>query len=704
VTRHAPSDTAGPPRTAAPPPTPAPPPPPPAAATTDTPGTAPPASPAVPERSGPTLLGRVHLDTVVGRRWAATAAAGSLIAVGQAAAPLAAALDTHALAAAAPMLRAAALVAATVLAGAAIAWRAVRDLRIRRIGIEALVTIAAVGALVIGEVWEAAAVTWLFALGGALETSTVGRTRAALQQLLALVPEVARVRRAGGEVEVAPTEVRLGEVVIVRPGDRIAVDGEVVAGAAAVDESTITGESMPVEKERGDPVSAGTTASGGMLEVRAERIAGETALGHIIARVEEAQEGQAPAQRAIERFARWYTPGVVVLALGGYLLTGDVRLALTLLVIGCPGALVISMPIAVVAGIGRAARRGILIRGGEHLETVARVTALAVDKTGTLTEGLPQLVATVPLAESVTPHDVLRWAATAEAGSEHPLADPILAAARAADLDVAATPRGFVAHAGGGVEAIDDDAARVAVGTPRLARALGIALPDVAAAVLADQRAAGHTAVLVLRGAQVVGILALADRVRADASTAIGALRDVGMRRILMLTGDASPVAQAVASEVGIEEVRAELSPESKLQAVRELQDDGHVVAMLGDGVNDAPALATADVGIAMGTTGSPVAIETADVALTSDRLPRAAEALALSRRTVRVMRQNVTLALLTVGVLLAGVLAREVHMAGGMLVHQGSVLLVILNAMRLLRGSPAEEVSEPAAAHARSR
>ena len=640
------------------------------------------------------------LATTAARRWSATVVAGALIAIGQGVGPLATVVSAASVAGVVPTVRVVALIAATIVAGAAIAVRAVRDLRIRRIGIEALVTVASIGAITIGELWEAAAVTWLFALGGALEASTIGRTRAALARLLELVPETARVRRDGVEVEVAPADVRRGEVVIVRPGDRIPVDGEVVAGAAAVDESTITGESMPAEKAAGSPVSAGTITGGGRLEIRAERIGGDTALGRIIHRVEEAQEAQVPAQRSIERFARWYTPAVVILAVGAGLVSGDVRLALTLLVIGCPGALVISMPVAVVAGIGRAARRGILIRGGEHLEAVGRVTAVALDKTGTLTEGRPELVAAVPLADDVSEGDLLGWAAIAEAGSEHPLAVPILAAARAAGVAASTTPDRFVAHAGGGVEADAPDGRRIAVGTPRLAAALGVDVPTVAHDTLAGQRAAGRTAVLVLVDQEVAGVLALADRVRDDAAEAVAALRHAGVEHVTMLTGDARPVAAAVAAEVGIDHVQAELSPEDKLAAVERLRADGYVVAMVGDGVNDAPALAAADVGIAMGTAGTPVAIETADVALTTDRLPRAAEALDISRRTVRVMRQNITLALATVAVLLVGVLAREVHMAGGMLVHQGSVLLVILNAMRLLRGRHAEdvEVAAPAA------
>lgn len=608
------------------------------------------------------------------RRWIVVATAGALIAAG------------FALREISGPAHAGLFVAATVIAGAGIAARAVQDVRIRRIGIEALVTIAAVGALVIGELWEAAAVTWLFAFGGALEAMTIGRTRRALSHLLGLMPETATVRRDGAQVRVSPSEVRLDEVVIVRPGDRIPVDGEVVAGRATVDEQTVTGESLPVEKDPGHKVFAGTIAAGGMLEILAERIGSETALGRIIHRVEEAQEHKVPAQQFLERFARWYTPGVVILAVAAGLLTGDVRLALTLLVISCPGALVISIPISVVSGIGRGARRGILVKGGEHLERVAAVTAVAFDKTGTLTEGRPEVQAIEALVDDITADGVLAWAAVAEAGSEHPLAEPFLATARGRGLRVPDTPDAFVAHAGGGVEAVVDGT-RVLVGTPRLLTTQRVAVPARAQAALDAQRLEGRTSVLVAAGDRVVGLVAFADRIREDAAEAVTALRRAGITRQIMLTGDAAGVAAAVGRHVGIDDVRAELSPDEKLVAIRELQQAGEIVAMLGDGVNDAPALVEADVGVAIGAAATPVAVETADLALTTGRLTRVPEALALSRRTVRVMRQNVVIALITGAALLAGVLAGEVHMAGGMLIHQASVLAVIANAMRLLRG-----------------
>ncbi|MBK5224888.1 MAG: cation-translocating P-type ATPase, partial [Acidimicrobiia bacterium] len=487
------------------------------------------------------------------------------------------------------MLFAIGLIAATLVAGRPIALRAVRDLAVRRIGIEALVTIAVIGAFGIGELWEAAAVTFLFSLGGALERATIGRTRRALTRVFELVPETATVRRDGREVVVRPGEVVPGEIVIVRPGAKVPVDGEVVAGRAAVDQSSITGESMPVEKDAGQPVFASTIVSGGVLEVRADRIGGDTALAHIIHRVEEAQEAKAPAQRFIERFARWYTPGIVVLAFTAYAVTRRLELALTLLVIGCPGALVISMPVTMVAGIGRGARDGILVKGGDHLERVGSVTAVALDKTGTLTVGRPEVTDVIPIDAAVTEHDVLGWAAAAEVGSEHPLARPIIDAAGAAGIVTSSQSDHFVAHVGAGVETVVDGE-RIAVGTARLAAELGVEVPAVVSEQLERLRSRGRTAMLVLRGDAVVGVLGLADQVRADAADGIARLRAIGIDTIVILTGDAQAVGESVAATVGIDDVRADLTPEQKLDAIRELQAQGHVVAMVGDGVNDAPA------------------------------------------------------------------------------------------------------------------
>jgi Cd2+/Zn2+-exporting ATPase len=586
------------------------------------------------------------------------------------------------------------MVVAAIVGGSRIALRAVRALRAATIGIELLVAVAAAGAVVIGEYWEAAAVTFLFAVGGALEASTLGRTRRALRELLDLAPTVAVVLRGGQQVLVPPDEVGVGETVLIKNGAKVPVDGEVIDGRGAVDESSITGESIPAEKGTGSRVFAGTVSHGGFLSVRATGIGADTTLARVIHRVEQAQEERARAQRFIERFARWYTPGIMVLSVVAGVLSRDVELALTLLVISCPGALVISMPVAIVAGIGRAARSGILIKGGEHLETAAAITAVALDKTGTVTEGRPRLTDLVPTA-GVSERELLAWAAAAESGSEHPLAAPVLATAREAGLISSTLPDRVVPHPGKGIEAYVGSR-RVVVGTAKLLGELGIdpgGAPDGVAARLANH---GRTPMLVALDENVLGVIAVADQVRPEASVAVAALRRAGVARVVMLTGDDARVAHAMADAAGITEIRSGLLPEAKLEAVRSLQAEGYVVAMVGDGVNDAPALAAANVGVAMGAAGSAVAIETADMALMGDNLLRLPEAIALSRRTVRNVRQNVVIALATVTLLLAGVLLGGVTMAVGMLVHQVSVLAVIGNALRLRVPTAAVALSRP--------
>jgi Zn2+/Cd2+-exporting ATPase len=577
------------------------------------------------------------------------------------------------------------MVAAAVVAGTPILIAAVRALRARVIGIDLLVSVATLGAITIGEYWEAAAVTFLFAIGHALESATLQRTRSALAALVEVAPDVAVVLQDGEPVEVGAGEVPVGTTVLVRNGAKVPVDGEVVGGTAAIDESSITGESVAAEKVVGDPVYAGTISRGGVVQVRATGVGADTTLARIIHRVEEAQDAKAHTQRFMERFSARYTPAILVLAVVAGLVSGDVVLALTLLVIACPGALVISIPVAVVAGIGRAAKDGILIKGGEFLETAARISAVAIDKTGTLTEGQPQLTDVVALDPSTDRDEVLSWAARAEVGSEHPLARPILAAATAAGFETPGLPEHTDPVPGHGIIATVAGR-RVLVGNLALLARAGVT-DEVAAGETADAlAAAGRTPMIVAVDDRVLGVIAVADRVRPDAARVVQDLRRAGVRRVIMLTGDVPRVARAVAAATGIDEVRASLLPEDKLAAIAGLQADGEVVAMVGDGVNDAPALATAEVGVAMGAAGSAVAVETADIALMGDDLRRLPEAIAMARRTVRTMRQNIAVALVTVGALLAGVLLGGVTMSIGMLVHELSVVVVILNAMRLLR------------------
>lgn len=581
------------------------------------------------------------------------------------------------------------MVAAAVVAGTGITIKAMRGLRARLIGIDLLVSIAAIGALFLGEFWEAAAVTFLFAIGGALEDLALNRTRSALTELLAVAPDFAVVLREGTQVEVPATEVCLGEIVLIKNGAKVPVDGVVIGGSGSIDEASITGESLPVEKAPGDRVFAGTITQGGFLQIEATGVGADTTLARIIHRVEQAQDAKGRTQTFMERFSRWYTPGIIGLALIVGLITKDVTLALTLLVIGCPGALVISIPVAIVAGIGRGARDGVLIKGGEYLETSARITAVALDKTGTLTQGKPVLTDVIPLDPTFDGTELLALAARAETGSEHPLARPIVQAAinegvlgNLLSMTEPVPGQGIIATV---------ESQRVIIGSPRLLHDQGVPTAD--AEPISQQLAdGGRTPMLVAVDDRLVGVLGVADRIRDDAAEMVRQLHATGVNTGVMLTGDNRRVAQAVAAEVGVDEVYAGLLPEDKLEIVTQLKRDGHVVAMVGDGVNDAPALATADIGVAMGA-GTGVAIETADIALLSDDLLKLPEALRLARRTVRTMRQNIVIALVTVGVLLAGVLFGGVTMAIGMFVHEASVLLVIGNAIRLLRKRPPRTV-----------
>ena len=577
------------------------------------------------------------------------------------------------------------MVAAAAVAGTPIVLKAAQALKVRVVGIDLLVSVAAVGAVIIGQFWEAAAVTFLFGVGHALEAATLNKTRSALAELIAVAPDVAVVMRQGQQVEVLAAGVLMGETVLVKNGAKVPVDGEVIAGTGALDEASITGESIPVEKSTGDKVFAGTVSKGGFLQVKATGVGANTTLGRIIHRVEEAQDAKASTQLFMDRLSAWYTPAIMVLALVVGLISGDVVLALTLLVIGCPGALVISIPVSIVAGIGRAAKDGILIKGGEFLETSAKITAVALDKTGTLTKGRPQLTDVVVLDPSMNRAQVLTWAARAEAGSEHPLARPILAAAAAENLRITGLPEHTEPVPGKGITATTAGH-RVLIGNLALLQQYGV--PDTVGAAQAAQElaAAGRTPMIVAVDDAVLGVVAVADQVRPDAAQMVARLHKAGVKKVVMLTGDSSQVAGAIGAITGVDEVHSALLPEDKLTAVTRLQHQGHTVAMVGDGVNDAPALAAADIGVAMGAAGSAVAVETADIALMGDNLLKLPEAISLARRTVANMRQNIAIALITVSLLLLGVLFGGVTMAIGMLVHEVSVLVVILNAMRLLR------------------
>lgn len=573
------------------------------------------------------------------------------------------------------------MLGATVIAGAPIFKKALGALRYRIIGIDALVTIAVTGAVIIGEYWEAAAVTFLFILGDYLESRTIEKTRSSIRALMDLVPDTARVRRNGAEVLIPPAEVVQGDLVIVKPGEKIPVDGNIVEGSAYINQAAVTGESIPVNRKENETVFSGTAIESGYLVIWAARVGEDTTFARILHMVEDAQDKKAKTQKFLEKLSHWYTPAIILLSTVLFFITRDIRLALTLLVISCPGALVISTPVSIVAGIGNGARHGVLVKGGEIMEKLGSIRAVAFDKTGTLTAGRPGV--TRVKSYKTGENELLRIAAIGESYSEHPLGKAIIAEAEKR-LDAAVpspeNPRMII---GQGL-VFSWEGREYYIGNRQLFAAEGIDISE-HEEYLAGEEEKGQTTVIVGTNEGVYGILSIADTVRKNAGLLVSDLRAQGIREVVMLTGDNRRAAQAVADQTGLDEQYSELLPEDKVRVLKELGEKYGTVAMIGDGVNDAPALASADLGIAIGGAGNDVAMETADVVLMSADIEKLSYALGLSHATLRNIKQNVVFALIVVAVLLAGVLAKTVNMSLGMLVHEGSVLLVIVNAMRLI-------------------
>lgn len=574
------------------------------------------------------------------------------------------------------------MVAAAIVAGYPIAVNAIRGLRFRIIGIDTLVTLAVVGALFIGEYWEAAAVTFLFMLGDYLEAKTLEKTRSSIKMLLDLAPDTARVIRDGQEMEIGAQDVVKGDIVIVRPGEKIAVDGEVIDGNAYANQAAITGESIPVHKAISDEVFSGAVIESGYIKVRADRVGEDTTFARILQMVEEAQDKKAKTQKFLEEFSKYYTPSIIVLTLLIYLITRDITLSLTLLVIACPGALVISAPVSIVAGIGNGARNGILIKGGEIIERLGRASVVAFDKTGTLTVGKPQV--TRVKSFSVSEDELLELAARAETYSEHPLGQAIIEEAKLRLSSPMNPPEESEIIVGQGLK-VNIDGRTVLVGNRRLVEQSGVVLSNEIEAYVQAQESEGQTAVIVSDMREVLGVISIADVLREDARETVKSLKNLGIDKVVMLTGDNNRTAAAIAKQVGIDEFYGELLPEDKVAKLKELQDRLGPTVMVGDGVNDAPALASADLGIALGGAGTDVAMETADVVLMSDQLYKLTYAMGLSRATVRNLKQNIYFSIIVAGSLLAGVLAKRIFLSSGMLIHELSVLLVTINAVRLL-------------------
>ncbi len=557
----------------------------------------------------------------------------------------------------------------------------------RRISAGTLVVIAIVGSAYVGEYLAAAVVAFMMLAGEFLEDVTLERTRNAVRELVRLTPDVAWIDREDTWVQVPLREVRPGDRVLVRPGERVPVDGTIVSGEASLNEASITGESMPVDKADGACVFAGTTSQSGAIVVRTDRVGRDTTLGRIIQIVRAAQEQKGATQRIADRFAVYFTPAILTIGAAVWFLTHDLLRVMAVFVIACPCALVLATPTAVVASIGNVARRGGLIKGGVTLEAAGRVTAVAFDKTGTLTRGHPVVVRIEPLGGR-SPRDVLQMAGVAEARSEHPLGRAIVERARAEGLTLA-DPERFVATFGRGVEAVWAGR-RIDVGNDRLIATDGSAAAshpaDAAAATLAEHERRGHTALVVRVDGVPWGVIALADALRPQVPAVAERLRAMGVRHVVMLTGDHAVTAHAIARDAGITEVRAGLLPEQKLEVIRVLQASGEVVAMVGDGVNDAPALVLADVGVAMGAAGTDVALESADVALMGDDLTLLPEILAISRRALGIIRQNIwgfAVAVNLVGIVLAG--SGVLSPIGAAIVHNVASLFVVINSSRLL-------------------
>lgn len=587
------------------------------------------------------------------------------------------------------------MISAAIVAGWPIAKNAISALRYKILGIDALVTLAATGAIFIGEYWEAAAVTFLFMLGDYLESKTLEKTRSSIKSLLDLAPDMSRVIRDGEEVLVTPDKVIKEDIVIVKPGEKISVDGAVVEGNAYVNQAAITGESIPVNKEEDDGVFSGTIIESGYLKIRADKVGEDTTFAKILEMVEEAQDKKAKTQKFLEVFSRYYTPSIIAFAILLFLFTKDLRLSLTLLVIACPGALVISTPVSIVSGIGNGAKHGVLIKGGEIMEDLGKVKVLAFDKTGTLTEGRPKV--TKVKSFNIDENKLLRIAAIGEMYSEHPLAKAIIEKSEERFGLLEGEPEESEIITGQGLK-VKVEGKTYLIGNRKLLLENNVKVKDKEENYIQSEEEEGQTVVFVSNLEALQGTISIADTIREDSKQLIKDLKVLGIEKVVMLTGDNKRAAASISKQLGIDDYYAELLPEGKVKMLEQLQNEIGTVAMVGDGVNDAPALASADLGIAIGGAGTDVAMETADVVLMSDEMKKLSHAIGLSRATVRNMKQNIYFAIIVAAALLIGVLAKVVFLSSGMLIHELSVLLVTINAIRLLtygdRGIDKKKVS----------
>ncbi len=573
-------------------------------------------------------------------------------------------------------------IASLLLGGYPILKSAIKALFIPDLNVNTLVSIAALSATLIGAYQEAATVLFIMLLGEFLEHLTVGKTRKAISSLIQIAPKTAWVKRDGGEVRVPIEDVRPKEIVIVKPGERIPVDGTILSGCSSINQAVLTGESIPVEKGAGDRVYCGTINESGSCEIESTQVADDTKLAQIKRLILEAQAEKSPTQRTVDRFARYFIPAILMIGLLTFLVTGEAFRAITILIVACPCALVLGTPTAMVAAIGNAARQGILIKGGTYLEQMGKLKVLLIDKTGTLTYGKPKVVA-IRAIDGIDEKEILYWAGLAEKRSEHPLGKAITERAQELGLHVP-HPEFFESRRGKGVKA-QWNGKTVLLGSAQWFREEGVALPESVIELLIQQESEGATTLLLALDHRLLGLISIADTVRKEARAAIDQIRKEGISEVWMLTGDSPRVAERIAKELGLS-YEADLLPEEKVRKVKEWKRRGIGVAMIGDGINDAPALAAADVGIAMGAEGTDVAIETADIALMKDELHKIPIAIRLARKTLRVIQENIIFALSFNTLMVFLSTQGWVSMIFGAIMHQASSLFVILNSMRLLR------------------
>ena len=573
-----------------------------------------------------------------------------------------------------------AFIIASILGVAPIAIQAYGALKVKVISIDVLVTIAVIGAFLIQNYEESAIVTFLFLFGSWLEARTLNSTRSAIKELTEMAPEVAfKQMENGGFEEVDVWDVDEGDILQVRTGGKVPVDGTVVIGEGHINEASITGEADPVRKEIDSEVFAGTILENGTLQIRADRVGEDTTFGKIIELVEEAQDSKSEAERFIDQFSQWYTPTVLVLAFIVWIFSQNVELAITILVLGCPGALVIGVPVSNVAGIGNGAKNGVLLKGSEVIQDFSKVDTILFDKTGTLTVGNPEV------AEFKTYGDAdqaLSYLASVENESDHPLAKAVLS--QLGDIEMYPVDETNVVKGGGIVAEVDGH--RVAIGNVALMEKENIQLTKEAREDFEAYEKRGNSLVITAVDGELKALMGIRDQIRPGIKQDLQAMKALGVKNLIVLSGDNQGTVDLVAEELGLTEAHGNLLPEDKADYLKELQAQGQIVAFVGDGVNDSPSLALADIGIAMGS-GTDVAIETSDVVLMNSNMSRLPHALGLTKATANNMKQNIVIAVVTVLVLLAAVFFSDwMNMSIGMLVHEGSILVVILNGMRLLR------------------